>query len=261
MRVLVALLSLGLPAASLAQVADGFDPDAYAQVEVIFFSTETASDATNRTGVRAEMLALDRPRTFPRRLLSIENSQLTKDWDASWFEDEWSLVAPRLLDALPQPELPEEVVESEMPFVPDGILESPQEPTLWQRYRAWYTDLMANCFVQRHRDDWHLSRALAALERSNAHRVLMHGAWIQPVSVQPRPILLSGGGRGEVGFLSVTREGFFKAEVRIWRPLGAGYAELHEVRPMRGRRAYYFDHPLMGVVLRIDPIRVPSEFR
>jgi len=157
MRVLVVLLSLSLPAASLAQVADGFDADAYAQVEGIFFRTDSAPVATIRTG--------------------------------------------------------------------------------------------------------HLSRALAALERSNAHRVLMHGAWIQPVSVQPRPVLLSGGGRGEVGFLSVTREGFFKAEVRIWRPLGAGYAELHEVRPMRGRRAYYFDHPLMGVVLRIDPIRVPSEFR
>ncbi len=261
MKVLAAVLGFALSAESFAQLADGFDPDAYVQVEVIFFSTETASDATNRTGVRTEMLELGGPRTFPRRLLSIENSRLTKYWDASWFEDEWSLIAPRLLDAFPEQELPQEPVASELPPVADMTPQIPQEATLWQRYQAWYTDLMANCFVQQRRDDWQLARALSALERSNTHRVLMHGAWIQPVSAQPRPILLSGGEPGEVGFLSVTREGFFKAEVRVWRPLGAGYAELHEVRPMRSRRAYYFDHPLMGVVLRVDPVQVPSEFR
>ncbi len=263
MKVLIALLSLvavGLSQVQ-AQANDGFDPNAYVQVEVIFFSTEAAAGATNRTGVRAEMLELDGLRMFPRRLLSIENARLAKDWNTSWFEDEWSLIAPRLRDVFPQPVLPEEAVEPERRTIPDAIPEVPQDPTLWQRYQAWYNDVLASCFAQRDRAEWHLARALAALERSSAHQVLMHGAWIQPVSTQRRPIMLSGGERGEVGFLSVTRQGFFEAEVRVWRPLGDGHAELHELRAMRSRRANYFDHPLMGVVLRVDPIRVPSEFR
>ena len=282
MRFFIALFGLCASAAGVAQVSDSFDPDAYVQVEVILFTTEATAGATNRTGVRAELLEIDQPRAFPSNILSIENSRLTKAWDASWFEGEWSGIAPHLLDAFPEPEVPEEAEEAEGPLEPvervepvepveldlpivqtasDFVPEIPQEPTLWERYQAWYTDLIANCFAQRDREDYRLGRALAGLERSSSHRVLMHGAWVQPVSARARPILLTGGDALEVGFLSVTREGFFAAEVRFWRPLGTGYAELHEVRPMRSRRAYYFDHPLMGVVLRIDPIRVPSEFR
>lgn len=257
MKWLSMLCGLSLPVLAWAQVADRFNPDAYVQVEVILFTTEAVEGATNRTGVLGESLELDLPRRFPAGLASIGQARFANDRDVSWFEDEWSLIAPGLLDEMPPEHIEAESVLEE----PDLQIEQPpEEPSLWQRYQAWYTALLANCYSQLAPDEWRLAQALASLERSGAHRVLMHGAWIQPISARPRPVLLAGGESGEVGVLSLTRTGFVSADVRFWRPLGHGYAELREVRPMRTRRAYYFDHPLMGLVVRVDPIRVPQEF-
>ena len=283
-----AFLGLCAPLLGLAQGSAEFNPDAYVQVEVIVFTIEASAGASNRTGVRPEVLERNDPRVFPSGLVSIKQAFMRESWDASWFDDEWSILAPNLQDEWPLTELPVEVeiavesetaleagesatavetaetVETTEPTESTESAEPPPEPSLWERYRDWYTDLMANCFSQLDREDWHLARALASLERSNVHRVLMHGAWIQPISARARPVLLSSGDAGdagEVGVLSLTRSGFVSAEVHLWRPLGEGYAELHDLRPMRTRRAYYFDHPLMGIIVRVDPIRVPSEFR
>ena len=294
MRAVLAILGACVSLPSFAVEADGFDPGAYVQIEVILFATQAPEGATNRTGVRPEVLQRTRARAFPTGLVSIANAHLKKAPDASWFDREWSLIAPGLLDEMPAPPAPigddvevevnldaadearlqaeleeeeKEADEDDMAEVAGVVAETAgtaviaETPPLWQRYRAWYMDLMANCYSQVEQDNWRLSRALAALERSSAHRVLMHGAWIQPISPRPRPVLLSGGEAGEVGVLSLTRTGFIEADVRFWRPLASGYAELFEVRPMRSRRAYYFDHPMMGVIVRVDPIRVPSEFR
>lgn len=137
----------------------------------------------------------------------------------------------------------------------------PEEPPLWLRYRNWYTDLLSNCFAQIDREQWRLATALRAVERSSELRVIMHAAWIQPIGGKPQAVLLHGGDEGEVGVLRLARRTFVQAEVNMWRPLASGYAQLHEARAMRLARAYYFDHPLMGVILRVDPLRVPAEFR
>lgn len=137
---------------------------------------------------------------------------------------------------------------------------APEAMPLWQRYRIWYTNLLSNCFAHIAENEWKLGAALRAIERSSGIKVIMHAAWIQPIGRKQQAVLLAGGEAGEVGVLRLRREAFVQAEVSMWRPLAEGYAQLHESRPMRLAHAYYFDHPLIGAILRVDPIRVPPEF-
>ncbi len=295
----------------VAQVVDSFDPGAYVQVELILFTRELEGQGTNRTGVRPERLEKHAPRKLPLELISVRDAELSASADVSWFENEWALIEPRLIDLseeelasglLPvaaeqetqvvaeQAVFDEEAkadgdVASDVPMVhgeplgeqenqqeevsdqalssDSGDLDEVQEPEelpLWLRYRNWYTSLLSNCFAQIEEHEWKLASAMRAIKRSSEMRVIMHAAWIQPIGAEPRAVLLHGGEEGEVGVLRLRRQAFVQAEVSMWRPLAEGYAELHESRPMRLARAYYFDHPLIGAILRVDPIRVPPEF-
>ena len=140
-------------------------------------------------------------------------------------------------------------------------LEAPKELPLWERYRIWFSELLSNCFSQLEESEWRLGAATNSLRSDPQFRVLMHAAWIQPIGREPSHVLLHGGSSAEVGVLSLWRLAFVEAEIRMWRPLGQGYAELRKTRPLRLGRNYYLDHPLMGAVIRVDPIRVPAEFR
>ena len=170
-----------------------------------------------------------------------------------------------MVDALPtgeQEDPRDEVPDETLSTDPEQLeeVEEPEELPLWLRYRNWYTSLISNCFAQIEEEEWKLAAALRSIQRSSGTRVIMHAAWIQPIGPRPQAVLLHGGEEGELGILSLRRQAFVQAEVSMWRPLAQGYAELHESRPMRLARAYYFDHPLIGAILRVDPIRVPPEF-
>ena len=140
-------------------------------------------------------------------------------------------------------------------------LEALKEVPLWERYRIWYNELLSNCFSQLEESEWRLEAASNSLRSDAQFRVLMHSAWIQPIGRRPSHVLLHGGSSAEVGVLSLRRLAFVETEIKMWRPLGQGYAELEKTRPLRLGRNYYLDHPLMGAVIRVDPIRVPAEFR
>ena len=262
----------------IAQGADTFDPGAYVQVELILFTRTWEGQGTNRTGVRPEDLDKYAPRRFPPGLLSVRGAMLDQSQDVSWFENEWALIEPQLLGpgeselalvplkaqvptfvAPPREEMPEEAPppHPEAPMV----AQTPEELSLWQRYRNWYTKLISNSFSQLEKNEWKLRAALGSVMNASDMKVIMHGVWRQPIGVHPQAILLHGGEIGEVGVLRLKRQAFVQAEVLMWRPLAQGYAELHESRPMRLARVYYFDHPLMGLILRVDPIKVPAEFR
>ena len=318
MKSLLVALVLFFSGPLVAQVADTFDPGAYVQVELILFTRELEGQGTNRTGVRPERLEKHEQRRFPLELLSVRDAELSVSPDISWFEDEWALIEPRLIDlseeelalgllpvveeetqevgeqalfdeeatgdvevvsdvtivdALPmgeQEDLQEDPQEDPQEEMSDEALstdpeeleevQEPEELPLWLRYRNWYTSLISNCFAQIEEEEWKLAAALRSIKRSSGMRVIMHAAWIQPIGPRPQAVLLHGGEEGELGILNLRRQAFVQAEVSMWRPFAQGYAELHESRPMRLARAYYFDHPLIGAILRVDPIRVPPEF-
>ncbi len=268
----------------IAQGADSFDPGGYVQVELILFTRESQAQETNRTGVRPERLERQAARIFPADLVSIRDAHLAVLADTSWFENEWALLAPKLINLSEEdlargllPVVEEETLDEivkQVEIVPEAadeaasthrveleVLQEPDELPLWLRYRNWHTHLIANCFAQIAEQERKLATALRAIDRSSQLKVIMHGAWIQPIGARPQAVLLHGGEEGEVGVLRLKRQAFVQAEVQMWRPLDEGYAELHQTRPMRLARAYYFDHPMVGVILRVDPLSVPLEFR
>lgn len=310
-----ALLILSMPFSLVAQDSASFDPDAYVQVEVIVFTTETDPVAANRTGVLPELLVRSEPRRFAADLLGIDGASLGQAPDTSWFESEWAELEARLVELdevqlvrgirwiLQQPDelyeaeplpaaqpidLPIAIVEPtgnadnggesvEADMLEEAVIDgedaqdeadshseeeqAPEELPLWERYRLWQSDLLRNCYRQLDASEWRLEKAGNALRRDPAYSVIMQAAWIQPIGPRANHVLLEGGADDEFGMLSLKRVAFVEAEINLWRPLEEGYAALEESRPLRLRRNYYLDHPMMGAVIRVDPIRVPAEFQ
>ena len=140
-----------------------------------------------------------------------------------------------------------------------------------------------------------LRREAARIERRGAGRILFHGRWLQavPPRGKPDPILVTGGASlappqppheliGSVG-VTLGRYLHFRAELFFHGPglgLGpasapmgadgnatlmapaqveAGYMVISESRRMRSEELHYLDHPKLGLVVRIDPVRIPDE--
>jgi len=122
------------------------------------------------------------------------------------------------------------------------------------------------------------------LARADGYRVLHHGAWVLPVPPResPEPMLLQVGERqGDVwtveGTLAITLARYLHVQARLWHTgstddrlrsvdaLGVmsaepdRYFELDEQRRLRTGELHYLDHPRFGVLIRIDPIRLPDD--
>lgn len=144
-------------------------------------------------------------------------------------------------------------------------------------------------------DTFQLAREAARIERRGSGRILFHGRWLQavPPREQPDPILVTGGeslrpplpARELMGSVGVTlgRYLHFRADLFFHGPgLGlepaaapmtaggeailmparqteSGYMVLSESRRMRSEELHYLDHPKLGLVVRIDPVRFPDE--
>jgi hypothetical protein len=141
-----------------------------------------------------------------------------------------------------------------------------------------------------------LSREASRIERRGAGRILFHGRWLQavPPREQDDPILVTGGetlspplpAHELVGTVGVTlgRYLHFRADLFFHGPaLGltpasavmaadgastltptetvqaGGYMVLSESRRMRSEELHYLDHPKLGLVVRIDPVRFPDD--
>jgi hypothetical protein len=158
----------------------------------------------------------------------------------------------------------------------DGLIESSQR---WQAPEAFQ-----------------LSREAGRIESRGNGRILFHGRWLQavPPREQYDPILVTGGQTlrpplaaqeliGTVG-VSLGRYLHFRADLFFHgpalgltpasavmagdgtptlTPTGAveagGYMVLSESRRMRSEELHYLDHPKLGLVVRIDPVRFPDD--
>ena len=85
------------------------------------------------------------------------------------------------------------------------------------------------------------------------------------------PLLLqvgtrSGGVHALEGTLQITLGRYLHFRAQLWQsaaptaqPQTFPYIELNESRAMRSGELHYLDHPEMGVLVRIDPVAVPTE--
>lgn len=121
-------------------------------------------------------------------------------------------------------------------------------------------------FRQIRSQDLRLSDSVKRLKRSGNYEVLGHLAWQQkvPERGQPQPIYVKLNNGQLQGELDVTLGRYLHTSARLWftpdvTAVGRGqYAQMTQSRRMRSATLHYFDHPLFGMIVRIDKVEYPS---
>lgn len=100
--------------------------------------------------------------------------------------------------------------------------------------------------------------------------ILAAGSWHQalPPRDQPQPLLIQVGERDGrrpfdmEGWVAVTVQRFVHFQVRLWVRLeDAEFALVSESRRLRSGELHYLDHPATGVIVRAEPVAIPSVLR
>ena len=100
--------------------------------------------------------------------------------------------------------------------------------------------------------------------------VLAAGSWHQalPPRDQPQRLLVQVGerdGRGPFdveGWIAVTVQRFVHVQVWLWVRLDdAEFALVSESRRLRSGEVHYLDHPAIGMIVRAEPVAIPSVLR
>ena len=122
-------------------------------------------------------------------------------------------------------------------------------------------------YRQRTSQDLRLSDSVRRLRRNGNYEILGHLAWQQrvPERGQPQPIYINLNDGELQGELAVTLGRYLHTSARLWftpdsttiAPLGQ-YAQMSQSRRMRSATLHYFDHPLFGMIVRIDKVEYPS---
>lgn len=138
---------------------------------------------------------------------------------------------------------------------------------------AFSTSLNHNEFRQRSAENLALISEARRLERSGEFEVMAHLGWQQrvPARGRPQPIYLNLNNGELQGQLAVTLGRYLHTATTLWLTTPAsgqtelkltdarGYAQLDQTRRMRSGELHYFDHPLLGVLVRIERVEHPAE--
>ena len=69
--------------------------------------------------------------------------------------------------------------------------------------------------------------------------------------------IISGNNQIE-GSLRLYKSTYLYAAANLWLKNGAGTPNLKEVRRIRSNKLYFFDHPKMGAILQLTPIKAQA---
>lgn len=151
--------------------------------------------------------------------------------------------------------------------------------TLIQELTTFALGIEDNQYRMRPQDALTLSAQAHRLEASGEFQVLEHVGWHQRVPARnaPQPIYIHLSDELQ-GYLSVTLGRYLHTAATLWLdpkglsirpPFGSNetassdrerpYAELRQSRRMRSGELHYFDHPLFGVLVRIDKVTHPEQ--
>ena len=145
-------------------------------------------------------------------------------------------------------------------------------PSPWQVARRALTEAFAQHERTLHETSytWHPNPRELRIEINRLQRrfdILAAGSWHQalPPRDQPQPLLVQIGERDGrepfdvEGWIAVTVQRFVHFEVRLWVRLdGAEFALVSESRRLRSGEMHYLDHPAIGMVVRVEPVAIPS---
>lgn len=177
------------------------------------------------------------------------------------FRDDPSADLPRSPPALETAaELPEMPVDLAEP----PIDEAQEREAALEALRGYEDDLLAESYRWERRTPA-LADALSRLRRRFS--VLVAGRWYQPVPPrdQAQPVLMQfgtadGSRRYRLeGWFSVTLGRYVHFGTQLQYRLGDGaIALLSESRRVREGELHYFDHPALGILAHVEPLRPPE---
>ena len=134
---------------------------------------------------------------------------------------------------------------------------------------AFIEEMEHNAFRRLPDEQLALQDLVRRLENSGEFEVLQQLAWQQPVPERgsPQPIYVNLSNGELQGHLAVTLGRYLHTQATLWlkpTPTGAasdlaGYALLDQSQRMRSGDLHYFDHPLFGLLVRIDKVSPPAE--
>ena len=150
--------------------------------------------------------------------------------------------------------------------------------TLIQQLTAFAEDMEANEYRRWPMTELRLSDQARRLDISPEFQILEHMAWQQhvPERSAPQPLYIQVG-EELTGYLAVTLGRYLHTEATLWltpsqagpdpislhnaaarSPAADAFAQLEESRRMRSAELHYFDHPLFGMLVRIDKAQHPE---
>lgn len=157
--------------------------------------------------------------------------------------------------------------------VPKNQTELVETPylTLLNDVSRFSAQLAQNPFRQQPREALTLAAAAKRLQRSGEVNILQHTAWQQrvPARDQPQAIYIHTDNGRVSGHIAVTLGRYLHTAATLWlQPLGVAesstpeaYALLHQSRRMRSGELHYLDHPLFGLLVRIEKVAYPQEMQ
>jgi hypothetical protein len=105
------------------------------------------------------------------------------------------------------------------------------------------------------KSQWKLGGAFSRLKSKSGYTPLLHLAWRQPVTSrkEAEPVhLLSSSAPGVEGTVKVSVERYLHVDLDLL--LGSGY-RMRSHRRMRSKELHYLDHPKMGALVLISPVK------
>ena len=224
-------------------------------------------DPPNRqeeTTVESPSLQNDKPIVLPDWLA--EPHQFTKEqWEylmRSHGIDSWS--SHRLFNFLQKP---------------SGYIKLSPEEEFLAAVRVFENSLYSNSYRWTY-EQLNLRLAVERLRR-RGYRILHHGRWHQPIAAaKKQKLLFQFGNRLPIGvhevegWIDISKSNFLVADANLWlfdkdntdlsrweegisHQLYTFY-ELNERRRMHSNQNYYFDHPFIGIILRVENITIPE---
>lgn len=170
-------------------------------------------------------------------------------------------------------DIPPSLLQAQFMPLPRNRTEITPSPylTLIQGVTEFVEEMEYSAYRRQPQEQLALQDLVRRLTNSGEFEVLEQLAWRQPVPERgnPQPIYVNLNDGELQGHMAVTLGRYLHTQATLWLqpaqtealPPAEGYAVLDQSQRMRSGELHYFDHPLFGMLVRIDKVSPPAELQ
>ena len=170
--------------------------------------------------------------------------------------------------------------EPSQPATPAAVNTPPTERDIFTQALAEFEQILVDQSLTA-LDDLRLETEVKLINRRRHLRPILHLSWIQvptdrdslvPLTIaapESSPRVFGTLGLSLGRYLHFAADLSYQPPAVAWRPLPAhaqptsfdpnvGYIHFRESRRMRSGELHYLDHPKMGIIVRVDPVKIPD---